>query len=149
LKGGLYAVTNYDNPKERIVMGNHVEQKVSCDCRKFETHGILCSHALKVLDVMNIKQIPEHYILKRWTRDARLGSNQDWKGRHVELDIKAHFMKRYNELCPRMIKLTNKASGTHEAYTFLSMLIHWNFTISFKHLMSKYFDVFVRRHFVI
>jgi hypothetical protein len=24
----LYAVTNYDNPKERIVMGNPMEQKV-------------------------------------------------------------------------------------------------------------------------
>ncbi|PNY03008.1 protein FAR1-related sequence 5-like [Trifolium pratense] len=76
LKGGLYAVTNYDNPKERIVMGNPVEQYVYCDCRKFETHGILCSHALKVLDVMNIKLIPEHYILKRWTRDARLGKKK-------------------------------------------------------------------------
>jgi hypothetical protein len=49
-----------------------------------------------------------------------LGSNQDWKGQHVELDVKAHFMKRYNELCPRVIKLTNKASGTQEAYTFFS-----------------------------
>lgn len=29
-------------------------------------------------------------------------------------------MKRYNELCPRMVKLTNKASESHETYTFLS-----------------------------
>ncbi|KAK2414888.1 hypothetical protein QL285_037425 [Trifolium repens] len=29
-------------------------------------------------------------------------------------------MKRYNELCPRMIKLINKASCDHETYTFLS-----------------------------
>jgi zinc finger SWIM domain-containing protein 3 len=120
LKESLYVVTNYDNVKERTVMGNPTELKVSCDCRKFETHGILCSHALKVLDVMNIKLIPEHYILKRWTREARLGSNQDWKGMHVELDMKAHFMKRYSELCPPMIKLANRASESHETYTFLS-----------------------------
>ncbi|CAJ2663636.1 unnamed protein product [Trifolium pratense] len=120
VKEGLYVVTNYDNAKERMVMGNIQEQGVSCDCRKFETHEILCSHALKVLDVMNIKLIPEHYILKRWTRDARLGSNKDWQGKHVELDVKADFMKRYNELCPRMIKLINKASVDHETYTFLS-----------------------------
>jgi zinc finger SWIM domain-containing protein 3 len=69
---------------------------------------------------MNIKLIPSHYILKRWTRDARSGSNRDWKGRHIDLDIKAHFMKRYNDLCPRMVKLTNRASETHEGYTFLS-----------------------------
>ncbi|KAJ1417260.1 FAR1-related protein [Sesbania bispinosa] len=71
-------------------------------------------------DVMNIKIIPQHYILKRWARDARLGSNRDWKGQHIELDIKAHFTKRHNELCPRMIKLTDKASQSHETYTFLS-----------------------------
>ncbi|GAU41201.1 hypothetical protein TSUD_26260 [Trifolium subterraneum] len=120
LTEGFYVVTNYDNAKERIVMGNIKEQRVSCDCRNFETHGILCNHALKVLDTMNIKLIPEHYVLKRWTRDARLGSNKDWQGKHVELDVKADFMKRYNELCPRMIKLINKASGDHETYTFLS-----------------------------
>ncbi|WJX30659.1 hypothetical protein P8452_19175 [Trifolium repens] len=120
LKEGLYVVTNYDNSKERMVIGNLVDQNVACDCRKFETHGILCNHALKVLDVMNIKLIPHHYILKRWTRDARLGSNRDWKRQHVELDIKAHFMMRCNELCRRMVRLTNKASKSHETCTFLS-----------------------------
>ncbi|CAL5201418.1 unnamed protein product [Lathyrus oleraceus] len=120
LDEGLYVVTNYDNSKERMVIGNLEDQKVVCDCHKFETYGILCSHAIKVLDVLNIKLIPQHYILKRWTRDARLGSNPDLKRQHIELDIKAHFMERYNELCPRMVKLINKASESHETYTFLS-----------------------------
>ncbi|XP_058785000.1 protein FAR1-RELATED SEQUENCE 5-like [Vicia villosa] len=140
LKGGLFVVTNYDNTKERIVMGDPMEQKVSCACRKFETHGILCSHALKVLDVMNIKLIPEQYILKRWTRGARLGSNQDWDGRHVELDMKAHFMKRYNELCPRMIKLTNRASESHETYTFLSKVYEESSKIIDDMLAKEYVD---------
>lgn len=68
-------VTNYDNAKERIEMRNHMEQKVSCACRVFETHFILSSQALKVLDVIHIKLIPEYNILKRWTREARLRSN--------------------------------------------------------------------------
>jgi len=101
-------------------MGNSLEQKVSSYCRKFETHGILCNHALKVLDAMNIKQILEHYILKRWTRDAMMGSHRDWKGQHIDLDIKAHFMKLYKKLCPSMVKLINRASETHETYSFLS-----------------------------
>jgi len=29
-------------------------------------------------------------------------------------------MKRYNELCPQMLKLTNRASESHETYTYLS-----------------------------
>lgn len=58
-------------------MKNLENQKIFCDCHKFETRGILCGHGLKVLDAMNIKFIPSHYILKRWTRDARSRSNQD------------------------------------------------------------------------
>ncbi|CAK8544078.1 unnamed protein product [Lathyrus sativus] len=141
LKEGMYAVTNYGNVKERIVMGDLTEHRVSCDCRKFETHGILCNHALKVLDVMNIKLIPEQYILKRWTRDAKLGNNQDWKGKHVELDMKAHFMKRYNELCPRMIKLTNRAFESHETYTFLSKVYEESNKIVDDMLTKKYVDI--------
>ncbi|KAF1884192.1 hypothetical protein Lal_00035259, partial [Lupinus albus] len=94
LKQGLYIVT---------IMRNLVDQKVACDYCKLETHGILCSHALKVFDVMNVKIIPQHYILKRWTREARVGMNQDWKAQHIELDIKANFMNRYNILCPRVL----------------------------------------------
>ena len=107
LNDGLYIVINDDDNKERKVIGSFEDQKVACDCRKFETNGMLCSHALKVLDAMNIKLIHSHYILKRWTSEARSGSNRDWKGHHIELDIKAQFMKRYNDLCTRMVKLTN------------------------------------------
>jgi zinc finger SWIM domain-containing protein 3 len=64
LKDGLYIVINYDDNKEHKVIGNFEDQMVACDCRKFETHDILCSHALKVLDAMNIKLIPSHYILE-------------------------------------------------------------------------------------
>ncbi|KAJ1375774.1 FAR1 DNA-binding domain [Sesbania bispinosa] len=38
------------------------------------------SHDLKVLDVMNIKLIPQHYILKRWIRDARFGAKKSMDG---------------------------------------------------------------------
>jgi SWIM zinc finger len=59
----VYRIANVNNTKERIVLIDTTQNVVSCDCSKFETHGILCSHALKVLDVMNIKLIPEQYIL--------------------------------------------------------------------------------------
>jgi hypothetical protein len=30
-------------------------------------------HALKVLDLMNIKSLPPHYVLKRWTQEHGVG----------------------------------------------------------------------------
>jgi hypothetical protein len=45
--------------------------EISCDCRKFERMGLLCSHALKAFSLQNVDTIPDKYILKRWTKDAR------------------------------------------------------------------------------
>ena len=51
---------------------------------KFSFVGILCSHALKILDKKNVKRIPAHYVLKRWTQDANVGSIKDYRG----IDVK-------------------------------------------------------------
>jgi hypothetical protein len=45
--------------------------EISCGCRKFERMGLLCSHALKVFTLQNVNTIPEKYVLKRSTKDAR------------------------------------------------------------------------------
>jgi len=50
---------------------NMSTMEISCSCSKFETMGLLCSHALKALTIKNICKIPESYILKRWTKDAK------------------------------------------------------------------------------
>jgi hypothetical protein len=34
--------------------------------------NIFWAHALKVLDLMNIKCLPTQYILKQWTRQAQI-----------------------------------------------------------------------------
>jgi hypothetical protein len=53
--------------KEYKVIVNSLEQIVICTCNQFKRIGILCGHALKVLNLMNIKTLPPQYILKRWT----------------------------------------------------------------------------------
>jgi zinc finger SWIM domain-containing protein 3 len=65
------------------VIGDPLTKTATCSCRMFNRTGILCGHNIKVLDLMNIKTLPTHYILKRWTREARNGSIQDRHGRKV------------------------------------------------------------------
>ncbi|KAF7147936.1 hypothetical protein RHSIM_Rhsim03G0118100 [Rhododendron simsii] len=110
-----YTVAILGQPKTYKVLGNRSEQTVSCSCCKFEAVGILCSHALKVLDVMDIKLIPERYILKRWTRDAKAGIVKDFKGREVEGDNKLKVTNRYRMLCPELVKLASRAAECEEA----------------------------------
>ncbi|KAH6831302.1 hypothetical protein C2S53_009497 [Perilla frutescens var. hirtella] len=66
-----YKVSTYGEVRHHTVLYSIEDDLVACSCLKFEYVGILCSHALKVLDYRNIKIVPSRYILKRWTRDAR------------------------------------------------------------------------------
>ena len=40
----------------------------------FETLGLLCRHALRILIVKNVTELPVQYNLKRWTKDAKKDS---------------------------------------------------------------------------
>ncbi|KAI3452515.1 hypothetical protein Pfo_009179 [Paulownia fortunei] len=66
-----YKVSTYGQVRQYTVLYSSEDDSVACSCMKFQSVGILCSHALKVLDYRNIKIVPSQYILKRWTRDAR------------------------------------------------------------------------------
>ena len=100
-----YIVSIYGKPKDHRVIWNPFEKIVSCSCRKFERIGILCSHALKILDVMDIKVLPEKYILKRWTKDAKNETVQDFNGRDIKADTKLKVTSRYKFLGPMHVKL--------------------------------------------
>ncbi|XP_042510929.1 protein FAR1-RELATED SEQUENCE 5-like isoform X2 [Macadamia integrifolia] len=82
-----YVVSIVDKEGEFKVFCNPSEQMIHCSCRKFETFGILCRHALKILDYLDIKHIPDAYILRRWTRVARSIFVQDSKGKEVAEDV--------------------------------------------------------------
>ena len=55
-------------------MWNPLDKTLSYSCRKFLSFGILCRHDLKFFDVLDIKLIPNRYIMKMWRRDAKDGS---------------------------------------------------------------------------
>ncbi|ONK55383.1 uncharacterized protein A4U43_UnF4060 [Asparagus officinalis] len=64
------------NPKEHFVRFDSTDCSAICSCKKFEFVGIQCCHVLKVLDFRNIKELPIRYFLKRWTKEAKVG-NED------------------------------------------------------------------------
>ncbi|XP_028069787.1 protein FAR1-RELATED SEQUENCE 5-like [Camellia sinensis] len=58
---------------------------LSCSCKKFEVKGIVCQHCLKVLrEIINAKDLPAQYILKRWTKKARAETVKDRRGYDVK-----------------------------------------------------------------
>ncbi|KAF7819476.1 protein FAR1-RELATED SEQUENCE 5-like [Senna tora] len=53
-----YKVSLYEHLREYTVTFNSLNETVTCSCMKFESMGVLCSHALKVLDYRNIRILP-------------------------------------------------------------------------------------------
>ncbi|KAI3690601.1 hypothetical protein L2E82_48726 [Cichorium intybus] len=73
-----YLVQRCGNGDERnTVAFNGTNLNITCSCRMFEFEGILCRHALKVFQIMNIREIPSRYILHRWTKSAKYGILRD------------------------------------------------------------------------
>ncbi|KAJ4746446.1 Protein FAR1-RELATED SEQUENCE 5 [Rhynchospora pubera] len=72
-----YRIVEGSSFKEYYVRVDSSDWSAVCTCRKFEFVGIQCGHVLKVLDVCNIKEVPERYFLKRWRRDAKSGGGKE------------------------------------------------------------------------
>ncbi|PAN28737.2 hypothetical protein PAHAL_5G172900 [Panicum hallii] len=97
--------------KEYKVTGDPLKQTSTCSCGQFNRFGILCGHALKVLDLMNIKSLPAQYVLKRWTREARCGIVQDNKGRNIIENTKLDDMLRYKDMTRKFLNLALRAAS--------------------------------------
>lgn len=97
--------------KEYKVIGDPIQQTSTCSCGQFNRIGILCGHALKVLDLMNIKLLPAQYVLKRWTQEARSGAIQDNQGRDIIENPKLDDMLRYKNMARNFLNLAYRAAS--------------------------------------
>ncbi|KAK9994676.1 hypothetical protein SO802_024379 [Lithocarpus litseifolius] len=70
---GVFEVKEENSERVRIVRFDHLNSNISCSCKKFESLGILCCHALRVFSIKNLTRIPSQYILKCWTKEAKKG----------------------------------------------------------------------------
>ena len=60
-----YSLIEEGHQKVCTVQFNSLNNDVTCSCKMFETLGLLCRHALRVINVKNITQVPTQYILKQ------------------------------------------------------------------------------------
>jgi zinc finger SWIM domain-containing protein 3 len=109
----VYIVKFHGTQRDHIVRFIPKGEKVSCSCKRFEFAGILCSHCLKVLDINNIKHIPQEYILKRWTIDAKVLDITSKRNQHD--DPKVRMANRYKDLCKMYMKIAARATESDES----------------------------------
>ncbi|KAJ8750266.1 hypothetical protein K2173_014181 [Erythroxylum novogranatense] len=103
-----------DDQKAYIVSLNYPEMQANCSCQMFQYSGILCRHVLTVFTVTNVLTLPSHYILKRWTRNAKTGTGIEEHGN--ELLGQESLTLRYNNLCREATKYAEEGAIATETY---------------------------------
>ncbi|XP_058752672.1 protein FAR1-RELATED SEQUENCE 5-like [Vicia villosa] len=114
-----YVITMVNHEGSWKVSFDRTSISITCSCRKFETFGILCSHALKVFEVNDVKAIPVRYILRRWTREARCGIVQDFRGKEVEGDPMLSRTRKLRQIISKFIRVATDASSYEEYLTIV------------------------------
>ncbi|XP_021737618.1 protein FAR1-RELATED SEQUENCE 1-like [Chenopodium quinoa] len=83
---------------------------VTCDCRHFEFHGIICRHIIRVYQINNYYEIPYYYILRMWRKHVIR--------KHTRVKVcyhdpsKAEEVCRYDKMMVRFGTLCSNASGS-------------------------------------
>ncbi|XP_028780991.1 protein FAR1-RELATED SEQUENCE 5 [Neltuma alba] len=105
-----------EDHKAYCVKFNVLEMKATCSCQMFEFSGLLCRHVLAVFRVTNVLTLPSHYILKRWTRNAK--SNVILEDHST--DVYTYYLEshtvRYNTLRHEALKFVDEGAKTRENY---------------------------------
>lgn len=86
--------------------------------KSFEFVGVQCCHALKVLDLRNIKELPPHYILKRWRKDAKAHFITHNHNFVLDGNHKSSLAGRCRSLCRILYQIAVKAVENAETYAF-------------------------------
>jgi hypothetical protein len=102
--------------KIRMVSYDQSENSYLCTCNRFYVNGMLCHHILKVMVHTNVQEIPEKYLLHRWSEAATVCEakcNREFSGYSVVPETNT---LRYNALCKMLNKLAAKACYGTESY---------------------------------
>lgn len=80
MSSGLYLLSHFRKMNDEChTTWNSEDEQIHCSCNLFESSGILCRHALRVLVMKNYFQVPEKYFLNRWQRESLdLAYDSDW-----------------------------------------------------------------------
>ncbi|XVF12447.1 hypothetical protein REPUB_Repub08aG0119200 [Reevesia pubescens] len=115
-----YKVKTFGKSQECTVTFDSSDETVICSCMKFEYVGFLCSHALRVLDHRNIKVVPSRYILRRWTKDARIGCAREDSDFIIQENPKLIVARRYRDMCRSILNISARAAESDDAFQFAS-----------------------------
>ncbi|KAK6939135.1 MULE transposase domain [Dillenia turbinata] len=121
----VYRVAKFgEDHKVHFVRFNAFEKKASCSCQMFEFSGIICRHILAVFRVTNVLTLPSHYILKRWTRNAKSAGVIYDLALGLPSNSQESFYSRYENLRQEAIKYVEEGAKSLDIYNAAMDALH-------------------------
>jgi hypothetical protein len=97
-------------------------QTYTCGCNLFEMCGLICPHIVRVMVLLNVQQIPDRYMLPRWSAAATTPA-PDPGTSGVRFGVPATNTLKYNSLCRKMNDLASDACISDDTYAMVSDMI--------------------------
>ncbi|GLT79825.1 hypothetical protein SLA2020_512990 [Shorea laevis] len=141
----LYELNKPSSKRVLKVKFDKSDFSISCTCKLFETLGLLCRHALRVLLVNNVNQIPVQYITHRWTKNARKRVTCEPIDSH-SADEKSSRLLRFSELNHLGLNVFDKGAFTAEGTKIAKMKLMEALELIENDLGSTTNDVAIELH---
>ncbi|CAN6442617.1 unnamed protein product [Victoria cruziana] len=111
-----YSVTKFgQKTRAHIVKLDVANLRATCTCQLFEYSGLQCRHVLIAFRMKNILRLPSHYVLKRFTKNAKFGIVVDGSTSRL-LDSEESHTWRFNDICNLGIKFAEDGSASADLY---------------------------------
>ncbi|XP_017248398.1 protein FAR1-RELATED SEQUENCE 5 isoform X1 [Daucus carota subsp. sativus] len=112
-----YQVAKYgENHKANYVKFNVLGMRAKCSCKMFEFSGLLCRHVLAVFRVTNVLTLPSHYVLKRWTINAKSSIILEERSTNTYSSYLESHIFRYNNLRHEAFKFVDEGAESVDTY---------------------------------
>ncbi|PWA78370.1 FRS (FAR1 Related Sequences) transcription factor family [Artemisia annua] len=110
----VYTVEEYEKNDKFMVTWDETKSEVWCSCLLYEYKGFLCRHSMIILQMCGVSSVPNRYILKRWTKDAKnYQSMNDGSEGNERMQTRVEL---YNDLCKHAIRLSEEGSLSEKSY---------------------------------
>ena len=91
----------------------------SCSCNRFEMCGLICPHIIRVMVHLNVQQIPDRYMLRRWS--AATTTPAPAPGTYgIRFGVPPTNTLKYNALCRKLNCLASDACYGDDTYEVVS-----------------------------
>lgn len=94
------------------------EERWCCSCKYFERNGIICSHIIRTMVQLNVQEIPQRYLLDRWSEAAT--TSLGGTGQPLDFGLPTTNTLRYNALCRKLTWIASDACFSDHTYKLLS-----------------------------